>query len=111
MVDFAMIMEAYFEPIYPILAFIALAAATFGAHITRKMYYATMGASSFWMFLSGFMSSMMVVTTANFLGKTVLKSLSVPLESLQDVALTMAYVFALMSAIFIRKMFEDLTED
>ena len=111
MVDFSMIKDVYFDPIYPILSFIALAAAAFGAHITRKMYYATMGASYFWMFLSGFMGSVVVFTASDFLRKTVLVSLSTPLKSLQDLSLIVAYVFALMSAIFIRKMFEDLIED
>ena len=111
MVDFAIIKDVYFDPIYPIISVIALAAAAFGAYITRKMYYATMGASSFWMFLSGFMGSMTVYTTANFLRKTALASISTPLKSVQDVALIVAYVFALMSAIFVYKMFEELTED
>lgn len=111
MVDFSMIKDVYFNPIYPIISFMALAAAAFGAHVTRKMYNATMGASYFWMFLSSFMSSVVVFTAANFLRKTVLASFSVPLKSLQDVALIVACVFALLSAIFIRKMFEDLTEN
>lgn len=110
-IDFSMIKDIYFDPIYPIISFIALAAAAFGAHITRKMYYATMGASDFWMFLSGFMGALVIYTAANFMRKTVLVSLSIPLKSLQDVSLIVAYVFALMSAIFIHKMFEDLMGD
>ena len=111
MVDFAMLKVVYFDPIYPVISVLALVAAAFGTYITRKMYYATMGASSFWLFLSGFMGSMTVYTAANFLRKTALVSISTPLKSLQDVSLIVAYVFALMAAIFVYKMFEELTEE
>lgn len=111
MIDFALFKGIYFDPIYPIISVLAFAAAGFGTYITYKMYYATIGASPFWLFLSGFMGSMTLYTAANFLRKTALASISTPLKSVQDIALIVAYVFALMAAIFAYKMFEELTED
>ncbi|MDW7774973.1 MAG: hypothetical protein SCH39_01385 [Methanosarcinales archaeon] len=90
------------------LSFIVLIFSGGIAYITRKLWYATAGASYFWMFLSAFTGSIAVYAVANFAKVTFLKDYAVPLQAIMDVGLVSAAVYAFVSAIFIRKMFEEL---
>lgn len=90
------------------LSFIVLTVSAGIAYTTRKLWYATAGASYFWMFLSAFTGSIAVYAVADFAKVTILKDFAVPLQAIMDVGLISAAVYAFVSAIFIRKMFEEL---
>jgi hypothetical protein len=93
-----------------LLSFIVLAVSAGIAYITRKLWYATAGASYFWMFLSAFTGSIAVYAVADFAQVTILIDYAAPLQAIMDVGLVSAAVYAFVSAIFIRKMFEELSE-
>lgn len=93
-----------------IMSFIVLTASAGIGYITRKLWYATAGASYFWMFLSAFTGTIAVYAVANFAKVTFLSNYAVLLQSIQDVAMVGAAVYAFVAAIFIRRMFEEIGE-
>ncbi|MCL7415060.1 MAG: hypothetical protein M8349_03220 [ANME-2 cluster archaeon] len=96
-----------------IVSFITMIASAGIAYITRKLWYATAGASYFWMFLSAFTGSIAIYAVANFAKVTFLSNyiaILPPLKAIMDVALVSAAVYAFVASIFIRKMFEELSE-
>lgn len=110
-------MEFDFEMLYTsmnlliiLLSFIVLTVSASIAYITRKLWYATAGASYFWMFLSAFTGSIAVYAVADFAKITFLSDYVEPLQAIMNVALISAAVYAFVASIFIRKMFEELSE-
>ncbi len=93
-----------------LLSFIVLTVSAGIAYITRKLWYATAGASYFWMFLSAFTGSIAVYAVADFASITFLNEYAAPLQAIMDVGLISAAVYAFVASIFIRKMFEELGE-
>ena len=108
--DFLLIKESYIDPLYPIIAFIGFAASGWAAYNGYKLYQATKGASDFWMFLSAFMGSMTVYSGLLFARTTFLVSYQTPLKSLQDITIVAAAVYAALAAIYIKRMFEALSD-
>ncbi len=108
--DFLLIKGLYIDPYYPIIAFVGLAASGWAAYNGYKLYQATRGASDFWMFLSAFMGSMTVYSGLLFARTTVLVSYQTPIRSLQDITIIAAAVYAALAAIYIKRMFETISD-
>lgn len=108
--DFLLIKELYIDPFYPIVAFVGFAASGWAAYNGYKLYRATRGASDFWMFLSAFMGSITVYSGLLFARTTLLMAYQTPIKSLQDITIIAAAVYAALAAIFIKRMFETLSD-
>ncbi|MDO9516575.1 MAG: hypothetical protein Q7J10_00855 [Methanosarcinaceae archaeon] len=108
--DFILIKEAYIDPIYPIIAFIAFAASGWAAYNGYKLYNVTKGASDFWMFLSAFMGSITVYSGLLFARTTFLVEFEIPIKALQDLTIIAAAVYAALAAIYIKRMFDTLSK-
>lgn len=93
---------------YPVLSTINFIAALFGAYYGMKLYSSTKGATDFWLFLSALMGSLGAYTLFAFIRKAILMSYDAPMRSAQDLAIAFAVVFALVSAIYAKKMFEEM---
>jgi hypothetical protein len=93
---------------YPLLSSINLLAAMVGVYYGSKLYYSTKGATDFWLFLSAFIASLGADTIFAFIRKTIFIGLDSPMRSAEDVAFAFAAVFALMSAIYAKKMFDQV---
>lgn len=96
---------------YPVLSTINLIAALFVVYYGSKMYYSTKGATDFWLFLSAFIASLGTYALFAFLRKAIFVAYDSPMRSAQDLAVAFAAVFALISAIYAKKMFEKLLGD
>lgn len=96
---------------YPVLSTINLIAALFVVYYGSKMYYSTKGATDFWLFLSAFIASLGAYALFAFLRKAIFITYDSPMRSAQDLAIAFAAVFALISAIYAKKMFEKLLGD
>ena len=108
--DFLLIKETYIDPMYPIIAFIALAASGWAAYNGYKLYNATKGASDFWMFLSAFMGSITVYSGLLFARTTFLMGFQTPIRALQDITIVAAAVYAALAAVYIKRMFDSFSE-
>ena len=93
---------------YPLLSTINLIAAFVGVYYGVKLYYSTKGATDFWLFLSAFIASLGAYALFAFVRKAIFVAYDTPMRSAQDVAIAFAAVFALMSAIYAKKMFDHL---
>ncbi|KCZ73076.1 hypothetical protein ANME2D_00135 [Candidatus Methanoperedens nitroreducens] len=93
---------------YPVLSTINFIAALFGVYYGRKLYASTKGATDFWLFLSAFIASLGAYTLFAFVRKALLMSYDAPMRSAQDLAVAFAAVFALMAAVYAKKMFDRL---
>jgi hypothetical protein len=93
---------------YPVLSTINLTAALVVVYYGSKMYYSTKGATDFWLFLSAFIASLGAYTLFAFVRKAIFISYDSPMRSAQDLAIAFAAVFALISAIYAKKMFDQL---
>lgn len=96
--------------VFIVISFIVLTAGAGIAYITRKLWFATAGASYFWMFLSAFTGTIAVYAAISFAKTTFLTAYAVPLQSIQDVAMVSAAIYAFVSAIFVGKMFKEIME-
>lgn len=96
---------------YPVLSTINLIAALVGVYYGSKLYFSTKGATDFWLFLSAFIASLGAYALFAFVRKAIFMSYDSPMRSAQDLAIAFAAVFALMSAIYAKKMFENLMGD
>ena len=108
--DFLLIKETYINSMYPIIAFIGLAASGWAAYNGYKLYQATKGASDFWMFLSAFMGSITVYSGLLFARTTFLMGFQTPIQALQDLTIVAAAVYAALAAIYIKRMFDAFSE-
>jgi len=93
---------------YPVLSTINFIAALLGVYFGSKLYFSTKGATDFWLFLSAFIASLGAYTLFAFVRKAIFMSYDSPMRSAQDLAIAFAAVFALMSAIYAKKMFDKL---
>lgn len=73
-----------------------------------KLYNSTRGAADFWLFLSAFIFSLGGFVMFDFVRKTILYSFSSPIMAAQDLSIAFAAIFALISAIYIKKMFDEM---
>ena len=108
--DFLLIKEVYIDPMYPLIAFIAFAASCGAAYVAYKLYQVTKGASEFWMFLSAFMGSITVYSGLLFARTTLFIGFQTPIKALQDITIVAAAVYAALAAIYIKRMFDALSE-
>lgn len=93
---------------YPVLSAINFVAAMLCAYYGKKLYDFTKGAADFWLFLSVFIFSLGGYIMFDFVRKSILVSFNSPIMAAQDLAITFAALFALISAIYIKKIFEDM---
>lgn len=96
---------------YPLLSTINFIAALVGVYYGTTLYYSTKGATDFWLFLSAFVASLGAYTLFAFVRKALLMSYDAPMRSAQDLAIAFAAVFALISAIYAKKMFDQLLRE
>lgn len=96
---------------YPLLSTINFIAALIGVYYGRRLYLSTKGATDFWLFLSAFVGSLGAYTLFAFVRKALFISYDLPMRAGQDIAIAFAAVFALISAIYAKKMFEQLLEE
>jgi hypothetical protein len=96
---------------YPLLSTINFIAALVGIYYGGKLYMSTKGATDFWLFLSAFVGSLGAYTLFAFVRKALLVSYDSPMRAGQDIAIAFAAVFALISAIYAKKMFEQLLDE
>ncbi|MCK5283403.1 MAG: hypothetical protein KAK00_08405 [Nanoarchaeota archaeon] len=108
--DFLLIKETYLDSMYPLIAFIALAASGWAAYVGYKLYQVTKGASDFWMFLSAFMGSITVYSGLLFARTTFFMGFQTPIRALQDLTIVAAAVYAALAAIYIKRMFDAFSE-
>ena len=96
---------------YSLLATVNLVAALAGVYYGSKLYNLTKGATDFWLFLTAFMMCFGMYTLFAFIRKAILVTYDMPMRSAQDVAIAFASVFAALSAIYAKKMFDQLFEN
>lgn len=92
---------------YSLLSTINLVAAILCVYYGKKLYDSTKGAADFWLFLSAFIFSLGAYIMFDFVRKSIL-SFDSPIMAAQDLTITFAAIFALISAIYVKKMFDDL---
>jgi hypothetical protein len=93
---------------YPLLSTINFAAAMLCVYYGKKLYDSTKGAADFWLFLSAFIFSIGGFILFDFVRKSILLSFNSPIMAAQDLSITFASIFALVSAFYIKKMFDDM---
>lgn len=96
--------------LYPLMATINLSAALVGVYFGSKLYNSTKGAGDFWMFLTALITSFAMLTLFDFIRKVIFVSTDLPMRSAQDVAIAFASVFAVLSAIYAKRMFDQIFE-
>lgn len=92
---------------YSLLSTINLVAAILCVYYGKKLYDSTKGAADFWLFLSAFIFSLGAYIMFDFVRKSNI-SFDSPIMAAQDLTITFAAIFALISAIYVKKMFDDL---
>jgi|SRR3990172_1567297 len=93
---------------YPLLSTINFVAVMMCVYYGKKLYDSTRGAADFWLFLSAFIFSLGGFIIFDFVRESILVSFNSPIMAAQDLSITFAAIFALVSAIYIKKMFEDM---
>lgn len=93
---------------YSVLSSINLVAVIVCVFYGKKLYDSTKGAADFWLFLSAFIFSLGGFVIFDFINKTILLSISSPIMAAQDLFIAFAAIFALISAIYIKKMFDEM---
>jgi len=104
-------MELYnmvFSDYYPLLSTINLVAAILCVFYGKKLFDSTKGAADFWLFLSAFIFSLGAFIMFDFFRKTFFLSFDSPLNAAQDLSITFAAIFSIVSAIYVKKMFDEL---
>lgn len=74
----------------------------------KKLYDSTRGAADFWLFLSAFIFSLGGFVLFDFVSKTILFSFRPVIMAAQDLSIAFAAIFALLSAVYIKKMFDEM---
>ena len=92
----------------PVLSAINFVAAMLCVYYGKKLYDFTRGAADFWLFLSAFIFSLGGYIIFDFVRNSILVSFDSPIMAAQDLAITFAALFALISAIYIKKIFDDM---
>ena len=93
---------------YTLLSTINFVAAIACVYYGKKMYDATKGAADFWLFLSAFIFSLGGYIMFDFVRKSILISFNSPIMAANDLSITFAAIFALASAIYIKKLFDEM---
>jgi hypothetical protein len=93
---------------YGLLSAVDFIAAFIAIYYIRKLYEKTKGATDFWLFLSGFITSLGIYTFFGLINETIMFSANSVLLAAQDISMAFAASFALMSAIYMKKLFEEL---
>lgn len=96
---------------YPVLSTINLIAALVGIKFGLQLYHSTKGATDFWLFLSAFIASLGAYTLFAFMRKALFTAYDAPFRSAQDLAVAFAAVFALIAAIYAKKMFQQILDE
>ena len=92
---------------HPLLSAINLLAVLICIYYGKKLYDSTKGAADFWLFLSAFIFSLGGFIMFDFVRK-ILVSFNSPIMAAQDLTITFAAIFALVAAIYIKKMFDNM---
>jgi hypothetical protein len=90
---------------YPVLSFITLVAAILCVLYATKLYGSTKGGADFWLFLSAFIFSLGIFIVLDFFRKSIVLSFDSPIKAGQDLSFTFSAIFALVSAIYVKKTF------
>ncbi len=93
---------------YHLISTINLVAGVVCVYYGRRLYESTKGAKEFWLFLPAFISSLGIYILFDFTRKTILTWFDSPIRSAQDLAIIFAAIFALISGIYAKKMFDEL---
>ena len=93
---------------YPLISTINLIAALVCVYYGRKLYESTKGAKEFWLFLPAFIACLGTYIIFDFARTTFLTWFDPPIRSAQDLAIAFAAIFALISGIYAKKMFDEL---
>jgi hypothetical protein len=95
--------------IYHLLSLVNLVTVTFCVLYAKKLYDSTRGAADFWLFLSAFIFSLGAYILFDFTEKIFPVTFESPIHAAQDMSITFAAIFALVSAIYVKKMFDEMT--
>src|SRR5665811_453224 len=93
---------------YSLLSLINLVAIMLCVYYAKKLYDSTRGAADFWLFLSAFIFSLGVYIKFDFIRKSFTAAFDSPINAAQDMSITFAAIFALVSAIYVKKMFDEM---
>lgn len=93
---------------YLLLSLINLVAVTLCVYFAKKLYDSTRGAADFWLFLSAFIFSLGAYILFDFIRKLFTVTFDSPINAAQDLSITFAAIFALVSAIYVKKMFDEM---
>ncbi|HEY9247107.1 MAG TPA: hypothetical protein VIO11_09700 [Candidatus Methanoperedens sp.] len=74
----------------------------------RKLHESTRGAKEFWLFLAAFIGCLGTYTLFDFARITIFTWFDSPIRSAQDLAITFASIFALISGVYAKKIFDEL---
>lgn len=94
--------------IYHLLSLINLVAVAFSVFYAKKLYDSTRGAADFWLFLSAFIFSLGAYITFDFIEKLFSITFESTINAAQDMSITFAAIFSLVSAIYVKKMFDEM---
>jgi hypothetical protein len=95
--------------LYHLLSLINLVAVTLSVLYAKKLYDSTRGAADFWLFLSAFIFSLGAYILFDFIEKLFTVTFESPIHAAQDMSISFAAIFALVSAIYVKKMFDEMT--
>lgn len=90
-----------------ILSIINFVAVLLCVYYGKKLYDSTRGAADFWLFLSAFIFSLGGYIMFDFVRKSIV-AFDSPIMAAQDLTITFAAIFALVAAIYIKKMFDNM---
>jgi hypothetical protein len=93
---------------YSLLSLINLVAIMLCVYYAKKLYDSTRGAADFWLFLSAFIFSLGAYIMFDFIRKSFTVAFDSPINAAQDMSITFAAIFALVSAIYVKKMFDEM---
>ena len=96
---------------YSLLSLINLVAVMLCVYYAKKLYDSTRGAADFWLFLSAFIFSLGAYIMFDFIRKSFTIAFDSPINAAQDMSITFAAIFALVSAIYVKKMFDEMIGD
>lgn len=94
--------------IYHLLSLINLVVVTLSVLYAKKLYDFTRGAADFWLFLSAFIFSLGAYILFDFIEKLFTVTFESPIHAAQDLSISFAAIFALVSAIYVKKMFDEM---
>lgn len=97
--------------VYSLLSLINLIAVMLSVYYAKKLYDSTRGAADFWLFLSAFIFSLGAYILFDFIRQLFNITFDSPINAAQDMSITFAAIFALVSAIYVKKMFDEMIGD